>query len=347
MGPTRREFMRMCATAVPAVPLLSEALKAESPPDRRCIFLWLTGGPSQLDTFDPKPGARAEVRGPFRPIATSVPGIHVSELFPHIADRAHRIAFIRSMHHDAAPIHETGQQLLQTGRLCHDREHPHVGGVLTALGRGPWAVLDPLGDTGVDLSHGQAAGFLGPDCAPHYGGRSGLFLTNCMEAVTRIELGYRLVVVNSHATVYDGESWDCHADGGRLDANLDDYRVIGPLFDLAFSAVLDQLAERGLLDSTLLVAAGEFGRTPWLNSRGGRDHWPGVWTVLLAGAGIRGGAVVGRSDNCAAEPADRPVTPAEFVATIYRALGIDPQTILPTPAGPLVLTSAAPIHELF
>jgi hypothetical protein len=268
-----------------------------------------------------------------------VPGLIVSELFPRIAERADRIAFIRSMHHHAAPIHETGQQLLQTGRLGGDgRESPHIGAVLSSLGYGPWAILPgPLGDTGADLGHGQTAGPLGPHCQPRHGGRPGLFLANCIDAVSRIENGYRLVVVNSHSTVYDGESWDCHADGGRLNTTLDDYRVIAPLFDIAFTAVIEQLRERGLLDTTLVVAAGEFGRTPLINSRGGRDHWPGVWTILLAGAGVHGGAVIGSSDKLGGEPADRPVTPAEFVATIYHAFGVDPRP----------LANAEPIGELF
>ena len=297
--------------------------------DRRCIFLWLTGGPSHIDTLDPKPDAPAEIRGPFRPIHTRVPGLYVSELLPHIADRADRIAFVRSMHHDEAPIHETGQQLLQTGRFCREQEQPHIGAVLTAMGRGPWTILPgPIGDTGVDLGHGQTAGNLGDDCQPKHAGLPGSFTTNCLDAVHRIERGERFVVVNSHTTVYDGESWDCHADGGRLNSSIRDYRVIAPLFDLAYSAVLDRLEVRGLLDSTLVIAAGEFGRTTFINSRGGRDHWPGAWTVLLAGAGIRGGAVIGKTDKFGGEPIDRPVTPAEFVATIYQALGIDPRPLV-------------------
>jgi uncharacterized protein (DUF1501 family) len=199
----------------------------------------------------------------------------------------------------------------------------------------------------VDISHGQTAGSLGVEFEPQFGGRQGQFHANCWDAVRRIERGYGLVVVNSHSTVYGDESWDCHADGGRLNTTLSDYRVFGPQFDIAFSAVLDRLADRGLLDSTLVVAAGEFGRTPWLNPRGGRDHWPGVWTLLLAGAGVRGGAVVGTSDKIGAEPADRPVSPAELVATIYHALGIDPRTPLPIPCTTLALADAEPIHELF
>jgi uncharacterized protein (DUF1501 family) len=320
MRPTRRDFLGACA----ALPVFT--FRGETASDRRCIFLWLTGGPSHLDTFDPKPDAPAEIRGPFRPIATRVPGLRLTELLPHIADRADRIAFVRSMHHDEAPIHETGQQLMQTGRFCREGEHPHVGAVLSAMGLGPWTILPgPLGDTGVDLGHGQTAGTLGKSCEPQYCGRPGRFLTNCLDAVQRIETGDRLVVVNSHTTLYDGDSWDCHADGGRLNTTIDDYRVIAPLFDRAFAAVLDQLELRGLLDSTLVVAAGEFGRTLFINSRGGRDHWPGAWTVLLAGAGIRGGAVVGKTDKFGGEPVDRPVSPAEFVATIYHALGVDPR----------------------
>src|SRR5438876_12389168 len=105
------------------------------------------------------------------------------------------------------------------------------------------------------------------------------------------------------------------------------------MFDRAYTALLGDLHQRGLLETTLVVAAGEFGRTPRLNPRGGRDHWPGCWTVLLAGGGVRGGAVVGASDAVGAEPADRPVTLPELTATIYHALGLDPQTCVPGPEG--------------
>jgi hypothetical protein len=326
-APTRREFISLCATAVPVV----SAFATQRPTDRRCIFLWLTGGPSQIDTFDPKPDAPSEYRGPFRPIPTRVPGLHVSELFPRLAARADRIAFVRTLHHDAAPIHETGQQLLQTGGLCSDGERPHIAATLG----GRWSILPgPLGDTGVDISHGQTAGSLGNE--PRFDGGSD-FASNCRLAVRRIEAGNRFVVVNQYSTVYDAVSWDCHADGNRLDTTLADYRdTVGPAFDIAFSGLLDELHDPGLLDSTLVVAAGEFGRTPRINPRGGRDHWPGVWTALLAGAGVRGGAVVGASDSRGAEPADRPVSPQGFVATIYHALGL-----------PMPLSNANPIRELF
>ncbi len=139
-------------------------------------------------------------------------------------------------------------------------------------------------------------------------------------------------------TVFNEITWDCHADGGALGTTLDDYRAtLCPIFDQAYSALLDDLDARGLLESTLVVAMGEFGRTPRLNPRGGRDHWPGVWSILFAGGGVHGGQVVGSSDHLGAEPRDRPVTPAEVAATIYHLLGIDSRTLL---------SEATPIAEL-
>jgi uncharacterized protein (DUF1501 family) len=103
-----------------------------------------------------------------------------------------------------------------------------------------------------------------------------------------------------------------------------------------------------LLNKTLVLATGEFGRTPKLNPRGGRDHWPGVWSILFAGAGVRGGQVIGSSDRIGAEPRDRPVSPAEVAATVYHALGIDTSIRLPARDGrSFPLVSAAPIRELF
>ncbi|MGH9806609.1 MAG: DUF1501 domain-containing protein, partial [Terriglobia bacterium] len=128
-----------------------------------------------------------------------------------------------------------------------------------------------------------------------------------------------------------------------------DYReTVCPQFDRTFAALLTDLHDRGLLDSTLVLAMGEFGRTPKLNARGGRDHWPGAWSILLAGGGVQGGRVIGATDAIGAEPAERPVTPAEVVATVYHAFGIDAHVTIPGPDGrPLPLADAAPIQELF
>jgi hypothetical protein len=339
--------------------------------DRSCILLFLVGGPSQLDTWDPKPNAPAEVRGPFRPIQTSVPGMHLAETFPHMAAMAHRYAIVRSVHHHASPIHETGQQLMQTGHLSRcDLEYPHYGAVVAHLSgsrrecQPPWVVLPGLiGRTGVDIGHGQSAGYLGARHAPlvlnavhaeddpvavtRYGGNR--FGKVCLQARRLVECGTRFVTVNMFDTVFNQVSWDCHADEDSLATTLNDYRNrVCPMFDRAYTALLEDLHERGMLSSTLVVAMGEFGRTPRLNTRGGRDHWSGVWSVLFAGAGVRGGQIIGASDRLGAEPHERPVSPAEVAATIFRALRIDLQARLPGPgARRLPLVDAQPVEELF
>src|SRR5207244_2434904 len=150
------------------------------------------------------------------------------------------------------------------------------------------------------------------------------FGQSCLLARRLVEHGVRLVTVNMFDTVFNAITWDCHADGGSLAVTLDDYKeTLCPMFDVAYTALLDDLRQRGLLENTLVVAMGEFGRTPELNARGGRDHWPGVWSVLFAGGGVRGGQVVGASDRTGSEPRDRPVTPAEIAATVYKGMGID------------------------
>ena len=148
------------------------------------------------------------------------------------------------------------------------------------------------------------------------------FGDNSLRAARLIESGSRFVTVNMFSTVYDTITWDCHAAGGSLRSELSHYKTIGAMFDVAYSALLNDLDEHGLLESTLVVATGEFGRTPHLNRDGGRDHWAGVWTALLAGGGVRGGQVIGSSDRHAGEPSDCPVGPEQFAASIRHALGL-------------------------
>lgn len=383
-GVSRRDFLRAGTVGAGALGLsLAESGAAPAGDDVRLIFLCLVGGPGQLDTWDPKPDAPAAVRGPFRPIRTRVPGVTLSELFPRMANQADQYAIVRSVHHEAAPIHETGQQLLQTGRLGRDGvDHPHVGAVVSHLrgpvgdGVPPFVVLPgPIGNTGVSVSHGQGAGYLGVRHEPFTAARAGSaapacreafdldredptlrdrygrgrFGENCLRARRLVERGVRCVTVNMYDTVFGEPTWDCHADSHALPATLDDYRAsVCPKFDQAFTALLADLHLRGLLGRTLVVAGGEFGRTPHLNSRGGRDHWPGVWSMLFAGGGIRGGQVVGSSDRLGGEPRDRPATAADVTATIYHALGIDRSTPLPGPDGqPLPVADGTVIRELF
>src|SRR5262245_19107347 len=338
MSITRRNFLHTAAATAAGLTVAPAWAAAR---DANCIFLMLVGGPSQLDTWDPKPDAPSEVRGPFRPIHTLIPGVCFTELFPQMAATADRFAVVRSIQHTAAPIHETGHQLLQTGRLVENgREAPHLGAVLSAVrgrGRGlPANVLlpEPIGFTGVNVGHGQTAGDLGiihePVAVPfgveddpmraRYGGSE--FGDNCLRAARLVERGARFVTVNMFTTVYDTITWDCHAAGGSLRSTLGDYTTLGATFGIAHNAPLADLRQRGLLDSTLVVATGEFGRTPYLNREGGRDHWAGVWSTLLAGGGVRGGRVIGSSDRLGGEPRDCPVGPEQFARTVRLALGL-------------------------
>lgn len=432
-GLTRREFLQ--ATAVPLAGLALPALDASAgwaapkSRDTRCIMIFMLGGPSQVDTWDPKPDAPSEIRGPFRAIETNVSGVRISELFPRMARQAHRYALVRTVHQDAPPLHDAGHQLIQTGRLFADGlEHPHPGCVLARLkGGNPGApahvvLPTPLGATGANLPHGQGAGYLGPEFEPlvldgdpsrstrvadllprtylnvardqqrrtlretldtagegaapvqelpsPLLGMSGAvsafelerepnalreryghtrFGQSCLLARRLVERGTRFVTLNMHESVFNEATWDAH--GTRPFSSLATYRdQVGPTFDRGYSTLLEDLHVRGMLEDTLVVCVGEFGRTPRLNPAGGRDHWTHCWSVAFAGGGVKGGQVIGASDAIGAYPKERPVSAPEVVATVYHALGIDPQHRLPGPDGqaiPLVDSQVKPILELF
>ena len=387
---SRRDFLRVGGLSVVGLSMAERAALAgmRTEEDRRsCIFLLMTGGPSQFETFDPKPDAPAEIRGPLKAISTAVPGLAFCETLPRLAKRADRLSVLRSLHHNAAPIHETGMQLLQTGRLARgDVRHPGFGSVVARItgprGKVPPNVVLPklLCRTGLKAYQGQRSGFLGPEYDPlttlgdvesaeaepvdaeacavpvrdepesilrEYGRTR--FGGLCLQARQLIECGVRCVTVNLFDTLAGQTTWDCHARGPSAPSNLFDYRdSLGPQFDRAFSALLDDLERRGLLADTLVVAVGEFGRTPRVNEFGGRDHWPGVWSALLAGGGVPGGQVIGASDASGAYPADRPIELGELTATIYQSLGLDPRTTLPLDdETELPLTDHQPIAELF
>lgn len=407
--------------------------------DTNCIFLFLVGGPSHLDTWDMKPNAPAEIRGPYRPIATNADGIEICEIFPRMARHADKWSLVRTVYHTAAAVHDTGHQLMQTGRLFQGGlEHPHVGCVLGKLrgpkGDAPAHVLLPraIGNTGGNMPHGQTAGYLGkaydpfvlnadpsrpdfqvPDLLPpdyisarrlekrrtlrqivdgmvgefeksedarlldsnfhqayrlmssqsareafdigqepeaardRYGRNR--FGQSCLLARRMVERGVRFVTVNMFETVFNEITWDIH--GSSPFSPISCYSdLIGPMFDHGFTSLIEDLHERGLLANTLVVAMGEFGRTPKINPAGGRDHWPACWTIALAGGGVQGGRVVGSSDEIGAAPKDRPVTPAEVAATVYHALGIGLDLELEGPQSRpirIVDHGVEPIRELF
>ena len=175
------------------------------------------------------------------------------------------------------------------------------------------------------------------------------FGQSCLLAHRLIERGVRFVTVNMFETVFNEITWDIH--GSAPFSPIECYKnQVGPNFDNAYSALLEDLKNRGMLETTMVLAFGEFGRTPKINPAGGRDHHPACWTALFAGGSIKGGQAVGASDEIGYAPKDRPVTPAEIAATVYHGLGIDLATELPGPQGRpmrLVDHGVEPISELF
>ncbi len=389
---SRRDFLRVGGLSVVGLSVAEQTALArsrESAERRSCIFILMTGGPSQFETFDPKPDAPPEIRGPLRAIQTSLPGVCFSEGLPKLAERADKLAVLRSLYHQAAPIHETGLQLLQTGRLArHGRKHPSFGSVAAKLlgprNDAPANVVLPrlVQNTGVNMYCGQDAGYLGDRYRPlmiqagderlretgaadshesipeldfanqsesvrrAYGDNR--FGRLCWQARQLVQLGVRSVTVNLFDSLVNQITWDCHANGPGAPGTLYDYRdLLCPQFDRAVAALLDDLEQQSLLNDTLVVATGEFGRTPRLNASGGRDHWSNVWSGIVAGGGVQGGQVIGSSDALGAAPKDRPIELPELTASIYRGLGLGPDTIVTTDDGTdLPLTDHAAISEL-
>jgi hypothetical protein len=176
------------------------------------------------------------------------------------------------------------------------------------------------------------------------------FGQSCLMARRLIESGVRCVTVNHFDTVFNLSCWDMHADGGSLNNTYLDYeRMLCPQFDWAFTALIQDLQERGMLEETVVAVLSEFGRTPQVNGRGGRDHYPAAWTNFLCGGNIRGGQVVGATDKIGSRPIDSPVEPPQVLASIYHGMGINlDTTMMPGPGDrPIRLVEAEPIRQLF
>jgi hypothetical protein len=171
----------------------------------------------------------------------------------------------------------------------------------------------------------------------------------CLLARRLVEAGVRFVTINTFLTVFDEITWDIH--GSKPFTSIEGMKnIVAPMYDQGYSALIEDLFERGMLGDTLVCNVAEFGRTPKVNPAGGRDHWPGCFTVGFAGAGVQGGRVVGASDPIGAVPADRPTEPPDVIATIFHALGLSLDQHLPGPAGrpfPLVDFGFREISELF
>jgi hypothetical protein len=414
---------------------------------KRCIFLFMWGGPSQLDTFDLKPTAPDNIRGPFKPISTNVPGLQICEHFKELAGVMDKVAVIRSLTHND-PAHLSSGHATVTGHLApvvrsdatppSSRDSPHIGSVLAKLREEqspveyqsamppfvmlPWKVFHPAAPGG--QAPGQHGGWLGPAYDPllatgdpnsptwqlpalqlqrgvtperlqsrfqllqqidqqrqtfdqlprpaamtaHQAKALDLLASPKVReafdlhqetAETRdrygrnihgqsVLLGRRLlehdvplVNVNWHD---DGKFyWDTH--GNNFNRLKDD---LIPPADRALTALLTDLAERGMLEDTLVAWVGEFGRKPEISNGTGREHWPYCYSGLLAGAGIQGGAIYGSSDRHAAYPATSPVSPHDYAATILHALGISSTTVLyDRDRRPHAVYAGAPITDLF
>jgi hypothetical protein len=175
------------------------------------------------------------------------------------------------------------------------------------------------------------------------------FGQSCLLARRLVEHGVRFITINTFLTVFGETTWDIH--GSKPFTSIDGMKnVVCPMYDQAYSALIEDLHQRGLLDTTLVTGLSEFGRTPKVNPAGGRDHWPQCFTVSFAGGGVKGGRVIGKSDPIGGFPAERPVQPGDVVATIFHSLGLDHQAHLPGPAGRpfgLVDFGREPIRELF
>ncbi len=423
---------------------------------KRCIYIFLCGGPSQLDMWDPKPHAPDSIRGPFSPISTSVPGIHLGDLLPLTAERADKLALIRSMSH-TSNSHDVGIKYTlladstDTGPADPPSrsDHPGLGGILRSLlgetGRLPaWVTVPRPFTTGSRYYRGQTGGFLGATHdpflideekkdsladksfsirslksptgvdEPRFDARRSLLQSIDEDLRQTIDSAASLQLAGEYQKAFDlisspevrgafdlereptplrdrygrneyGQSfllarrlvesgvrfvnvfwtyfgkdgcqfnlWDNHGSdkdvcGGYkrgVDMIRGDYCC--PAFDKAFSALLDDLTDRGMLDDTLVVVTGEFGRTPKINQYAGRDHWAPCYSTVLAGGGVRGGAIHGTSDEHAAYVKDSPVRPEDLGATILHAFGFSPDAEIMHPTGrPVRISKGQAVTRLF
>jgi hypothetical protein len=412
---------------------------------RACIVFYLSGGPPQHETWDPKPDAPAEIRGDFRPIASSVPGLRVGELMPRVAALTHHCCVLRAVstadnaHSSSGYWMLTGQPYSRPNTECNPPtpgDWPCLGAVVKRLRPGngtmPPAVTLPeqmISNANI-VAIGQHAGWLGRAADPwllmcdpaspsfavpalslpgevpplRLDGRRSLLqqVNDHLDAVDRsgaldrydshsrqafdllrgsrarrafdlneeppavrdrygrnkvgqsvllarrlAEAGVSLVQVNWPREPGDMNSnspvWDTHsANSQRLQTAL------MPPMDQAYSALLEDLAQRGLLDETLVVWMGEFGRTPRINASGGRDHWGQVFSIALAGGGIRGGVVHGASDSIGAYPRDGRVQPQDLAATIFHCIGLPANALIHDPLGrPVPITHGDVIRQAF
>jgi uncharacterized protein (DUF1501 family) len=403
---SRREWLKLSAAGVVAgsssgwLKTLADDAARNPQRKRSCILLWMSGGPSQMDTFDLKPGHANG--GPFKAAETSVPGIRISEHLPQVGKLAEHLAIVRSMNSKEGD-HGRATYLLRTGYVPQGPvQYPSLGAL----------VSKELGDERAELPNfvsvapfralnqgAFGAGFLGPRHAPLIVAENGAVQqgpnvdralrvqdlappseVSRGQADARIELlkevqrdfaaAHPDAPAGSHQSAYESavrlmrtaaakafdleeeksaardaygrnlfgqgcllarrlvergvpfieitlNGWDTHAN------NAQQVRNLSQTVDPAWAALMRDLKDRGLLETTLIVWMGEFGRTPKFGRADGRDHWPNTFSAVLAGGGIRGGQVIGATSDDGASIKDRPVSVPEFLATVCAALGVD------------------------
>jgi hypothetical protein len=410
---------------------------------RRVIFLFQWGGPSHLDTFDLKPEAPREIRGPLAPISSVIPGLPVSEHFPEMAKRMDRVTLIHSMTHTMKNHNSAGYYALTGHAPPSDDQRlrdsldlwPAYGSVVDAVAprrdRMPTFVSYPHTISDGSITPGQHASFLGKRHDPFFftenpaaerfqlpqlslpldlelarmerrrelqriidreaglleraeaGGFDAAYdkaigmLTSpgvraafdleaepaalrerygrttygqgCLLARRLVEAGVTFVTVYFASSIggkrIDEGGWDTHGfDNTRMFEIVDKYQH--PITDRTLSALLDDLEERGMLDDTLVLWMGEFGRTPKINDSASRDHWPQCYTALLAGGGVKRGHVHGASDGQGMFPARHPVRPEDLAATLYMLMGIDPGTEVRDLTGRPLAIAGRPVTEI-
>ena len=416
---SRREFLRVGALGGLGL-TLPELLAAKgigiSTRADACIVIFLNGGPSHLDMWDMKPNAPSEIRGPFRSIPTTVPGLHLCEHLPGLAKLMDRCTLVRSMNHSVNNSHAaavyaalTGHDRGEQGGGARPEDHPNIGSVLAKLRPGvrtafPYVALPYKTKEGAGgpLQPGFLGGIIGANydpfwvledaSAPSFRVRnltlpeevSASRMAERGELLARLELPFvqqqgraasayevmndfqkrafdmltsdaaqrafqieqepakvrdaygrniygqsvllarRLIEAGTRVVTMSwapdaNATWDTHGDNFNKLKN-----TLLPQFDASISTLLAELAERGMIERTLVAVLGDFGRTPRINNNAGRDHWNACYSILLAGGGIKGGFVYGASDRTGALPAERPVSPGDIIATLYHLLGVNP-----------------------
>ena len=443
---SRREFLSAGSLALGGLSLPSvlraESQAAASSSDRSVVMIYLPGGPTQHETFDPKSDAPVEIRGSFGPISTQLPGVQFCELLPKLAASANRFSIVRSLvgmqnrhesfqcytgrpggrNEDAEPsggwpsFGSMASWCLgnsRSGTVPYVDASPAMSyppyrnrGLHDASGRNSWpgftgsahvpfalegdvksdlvlnsieqprfadrgsllASLNRTGELvepeGLDSFQKQVFGILtssrlaealdlkreDPKVVERYGAeqKTDPSFGGAPQSPSHLLLARRLVEAGVRCVTVAFGAWDWHANReGPIDQLSRKYL---PVFDRALATFLEDLDERGLLERTAVVVWGEFGRTPRINAKGGRDHWPNTQSVMLAGGGIQGGRVIGSTDRTGGVPATRPVHVQEVFATLYRTLGLDVNSVkIPDFNGRpryLVDENRQPIHEL-